>query len=222
MGVENVDGLYSLQMFSIRREQGRLPELAPVIRLLVAQGVASTAWLPGLALIYSELDMRVEAQQTFAELVASNFATLSQDAMWITSMTYLAEVCAYLEDKEQAAVLYELLLPYNGRTIVVGFLTCCYGAAARYLGILATTMQHWSDAERHFIDALEMNSRMKAHPWLAHTQYQYALMLLARNEKDDKNKAISLLNEASATAQKLGMKALAEKIHRIGLDDISR
>jgi tetratricopeptide (TPR) repeat protein len=219
-GVESADGVYSLQIFSIRREQGRLPELAPLIRLLAGQEATTNTWQPGLALIFSELNMRVEAQQAFENLAANDFSALTQDALWITSMTYLAEVCTYLGDAARAAVLYQQLLSYNGRAIVVGYHTICYGAAARYLGMLATTRQRWAEAERHFIDALEMNTRMSAYPWLAHTQHQYALMLLTRNEKDDKNKAISLLKEASATVQKLGMKALTEKIHRIGLDQI--
>ena len=215
MRVENVDGVYGMQMFSIRREQGRLPELAPLIRLLSQQNVAAAAWRPGLALLYSELDMWPEAQQEFETLAADDFAALPRDAMWITTIAYLAEVCAYLGDVERAATLYEYLLPYDGRAIVVGFLSVCYGAAARYLGILATTLERWSEAKGHFESALEMNARIGARPWLAHTQHQFAAMLLARNKRDDKDKAIALLSEAMATAQELRMTALVVKIKAI-------
>jgi tetratricopeptide (TPR) repeat protein len=211
MHVENVDGVYGMQMFSIRREQGRLPELAPLFRLLGRQHTAA-AWRPGLALLYRELEMYSEAQQEFEALAANDFASLPHDAMWITTIAYLAEVCTYLNDKVRAAILYEYLLPYDGRTIVVGFLSVCYGAVARYLGILAATLAWWPEAEDHFEAALALNAEIGARPWLAHTQHQYALMRLARNSEIDDDQACRLLNEALTTAQELGMHALVEKI----------
>ena len=88
----------------------------------------------------------------------------------------------------------------------------CYGAAARYLGMLAATMERWEDAAQHFEDALAMNARMGARPWLAHTQHQYAIMLLARHQPGDRDKAMSLLQEALTTARALGMHALERRI----------
>jgi hypothetical protein len=70
----------------------------------------------------------------------------------------------------------------------------------------------WNEAERHFEDALAMNTRMEAWPWLAHTQYQYATMLLARDQSGDSEKARELLKAALATARELGMRALEERI----------
>jgi tetratricopeptide (TPR) repeat protein len=135
--------------------------------------------------------------------------------LWITTIIYLAEVCAYLGDRERAAVLHQFLLPYDGRTIVVGFHTFCFGAAARYLGILAATMSQWAEAEQHFEDALAMNMRMGARPWLAHTQHQYATMLLTQGKVADQEKATALLDEALKTAQELGMNCLTEKIEEV-------
>ena len=108
--------------------------------------------------------------------------------------------------------MYQLLLPYNGRTVVVGFAAACYGALSRYLGVLATTLERWEEAEQHFEDALAMNARMDARPWLAHTQHQYATMLLARDQPGDDEKARELLKAALVTARELGMRALEERI----------
>ena len=57
-----------------------------------------------------------------------------------------------------------------------------------------------------------MNTRMDARPWLAHTQEQYATMLLARRQSGDRDKATALLDAALATARELGMCALEERI----------
>jgi DNA-binding CsgD family transcriptional regulator len=127
-------------------------------------------------------------------------------------MTYLTDVCTFLGDMARAAPLYQLLLPYAERTVVIGSAVACYGAMSRYLGALATTMGHWDTAAQHFEHALAMNARMEAWPWLAHTQYAYATMLLARNYSGDHDRAAALLDAALVTARELGMRALEERL----------
>jgi len=56
-----------------------------------------------------------------------------------------------------------------------------------------------------------MNARQGARPWLAHTQYRYAAMLLDRKRSEDRERAASLLDEALATSGALGMQTLAER-----------
>lgn len=209
---ENAAGIFALQMFTLRREQGRLKELEPVVRYFVQQNTAAASWRPGLALIYSELGLTREAREQFEHLAQHDFADLPHDALWMASMTYLADVCTFLEDRPRAARLYQLLVPHARLTVVVGNATCCYGALSRYLGALATTLEHWDEAAQHFEDAMAMNARMEAPPWVAHTKYQYAEMLLARHQSGDRDKAAALLDAALATTRELGMRALEERI----------
>jgi tetratricopeptide (TPR) repeat protein len=162
--------------------------------------------------VYSELGLEQEARELFERLAANDFAAIPRDSMWVTSMTYLAEVCAFLGDARRAALLYQRLLPYAKHNVIVGNAIACTGATARYLGMLATTMARWAEAEHHFQAALAMNARMRARPYLAHTQYQYAEMLLARNQPGDRDTALSLLDEALASASELGMGALTDRV----------
>jgi tetratricopeptide (TPR) repeat protein len=210
--VEHVDGVFGIQMFTIRREQGRLAEVAPLVARFVTQKTGPAVWWPGLALIYSELGLRADAQQAFDRLAADNFAGLPRDGLWVTCLLYLAEACAFLGDAQRAAVLYEHLRPYAGRNIVVGFLSLCFGSASHFLGLLAATRSRWAEAEQHFQEALAMNARLEAWPWLAHTQHQYAAMLLLRGQPADRARAQRLLDEASENAGRFGMKALAAKV----------
>ena len=209
--VENADGVFGIQMFLLRREQGRLAELAPAVRYFVRQHTA-TAWRPGLALIYSELGLVQEARTEFEHLAQHDFTDLPRDGLWVTCITYLAEVCTFLQDTARAATLYHLLRPYAGRNVIVGGSVACYGAASRYLGMLAATMARWDEAEQHFQEALAMNTRTGARPWLAHTQHDYAVMLLARGQPEDHTQAMTLLEEALATARELGMRALEARL----------
>jgi hypothetical protein len=127
-------------------------------------------------------------------------------------MSYLVDICTFLGDRTRAEILYEILSPFAGRNVVFGNAATSYGALSRYLGALATTLERWEDAERHFEDALAMNARMGARPWLARTQEQYATMLLERPQSNEREKAASLLDVALATARDLGMHALKDRI----------
>ena len=204
-------GIYGVQMFSIRREQGRLKELAPLVAHFVRTTPQAATWRPGLALIYTELGMKDEARAEFEALAADRFAAVPRDGLWANCIAYLAEVCSFLGDADRAEELYKYLLPFDGRNFVAGPNVACSGAVARHLGMLATTMQRWADAERHFEAALEMNARQGAHPWLAHTRYDYAHMLITRRRSEDRERALALLDEALETARALGMNALAER-----------
>jgi DNA-binding CsgD family transcriptional regulator/tetratricopeptide (TPR) repeat protein len=209
---ENVAGIFGLQIFTLRREQGRLQELEPAVRYFVQQHTTAAAWRPGLALICSELGRTREARAEFEHLARHDFTDLPRDALWMASMTYLTDVCTFLGDMARATTLYQLLLPYADRAVVIGNAVACYGAMSRYLGALATTMGRWDAAAQHFEDALTMNTRMGARPWLAHTQYAYATMLLARSHSGDDDKATALLDAALSTARALGMGALEQRL----------
>jgi len=199
-------------MFTLHREQGRLQELAPAIRHFVQTAPPHAVWRPGLALIYTELGLIREARVEFEHLATDAFTTIPRDALWVACMVCLAEVCTVLGDAPRAATLYQCLLPYQGYNIIVGPTAVAYGAASRFLGMLAATMSRWEEAQHHFADAITMNTRMGARPWLAHTQYQYAAMLLARSRPGDGEQAVCLLDEALSTARELGMRALEERL----------
>ena len=212
LGVDNAEGVLGIQMFTIRREQGRLREIAPMLKQFVDDETASAAWRPGLALIYAEIGQDDEAAAALGRLAEDDFAILPRDSLWQTSLAYLAEVCDYLQDGERAQTLYRLLMPYAELTVVVSNAIVCLGATSRFLGQLATIQSNWDDAEKHFVHALELNARMTAPPWLAHTRYQYARMLMRRNMDDDMSRANALLDEALVTAHELGMHGLIDRI----------
>jgi predicted ATPase/class 3 adenylate cyclase len=80
--VESLEGTFGLFMFSLRREQGRLNEVEPALKLFMKQHGADAAWRPGLALIYSELGREREARRAFEHLAQHDFADLPRDGLW--------------------------------------------------------------------------------------------------------------------------------------------
>jgi DNA-binding CsgD family transcriptional regulator len=208
----DASGVYGIQMFSVRREQGRLAELAPVIRLLAGGSSHDSAWRPGLASLLTELGMETEARRELARVAEQGLDDF-RASLWMAALTYLTDACTALGDEAMAALLYPELAPHEGSNVMVGHVVACYGAADRYLGMLAATLGEWDRAEAHFERAMAFNRRMGAHTWLAHTAYEYGRMLLRRGE--DSERAAELLGEADALAERIGMRALLGRIRTL-------
>jgi class 3 adenylate cyclase/tetratricopeptide (TPR) repeat protein len=214
--VGSVAGIYGMQMFTIRREQGRLAEIAPLVKRFVSEKPEEAIWRPGLMLIASDLGFHEQARVHFEAMAQSDFA-LPMDAKRPITLTYLAEVCAELRDSLRAETLYEFLLPYRDVAILAAPHTLCCGAGAHYLGLLATTMSDWDGAETHFKASLAMNERLKAWPRLADTRFEYARMLLARDRKGDSVLASELRSMAIAAAERMGMGGLLHRKARLAV-----
>jgi hypothetical protein len=144
-----------------------------------------------------------------------DFADLPRDGAWVVSTCLLAQVCAYLKDSCRAGALYEILLPFAGRNIVIGSAAAFYGPVARHLGLLATTMLQWDEAAGHFEGSLASCQRMGARPFEAYTQHEYGAMLLARGREEDRARAKQMFNRARATARELGMAKLIADIQSL-------
>jgi hypothetical protein len=146
-------------MYAIRRAQGRLAEVAPMM--------------------YADHGMIEEARSVFTSLVPDGFAAVSRDAVWPASLTFLAEACLALADTEQAAVLYDELTAFRGLNLMAG-MTFCFGPADRLLGGLAALLGRPDDAEEHFRVALDLAERSKSPLWTAEVQYDWAAVLVGR------------------------------------------
>ena len=212
----DASGTYAIQMFGLRREQGRLAELAPVVRLLDADA-REGAWGPGLAALYAELGMVDDARRELRRILDDGLGAL-RPSLWLASLVYLADACAALGDAEVAEALYPELVAYSGSNVMIGHLVACYGAMDRYLGTTAAVLGDWERAEDHFHAALALNTRLGARTWLAHTAYGYARMLLARNAGDDRSHAQGQLGLALGLAQTIGLPGLARRASELGAD----
>jgi class 3 adenylate cyclase len=211
VNADNAMQMFGAQTYAIRREQGRLAEMEAGIRGFAQMYPAVPAWRTALAFNYAERGMPEEARVEFDILARDDFAIFPHDGNWPIAVGLLTETAAIIGDKERSAYLYHELLPVADRCIIVGACVDCYGSAHRLLGRLATTMERWEDAEKHFQDAMEMNARMGAGRFAGWTFHQYADMLLRRDGPGDREKALSLLSQALDVAERLGLTALLER-----------
>ncbi|HEX2274460.1 MAG TPA: tetratricopeptide repeat protein, partial [Acidimicrobiales bacterium] len=109
------------------------------------------------------------------------------------------------------AVLYHLLLPHRGRTVVQGEGAVCHGSVSRYLGLLAHALGRWDDSRAHFEAALGDNRRLGAPLLVAHTCRQWSALLRAGDDDRHWEQAIDLLAQAEAIYRRLGVEGLASE-----------
>jgi DNA-binding SARP family transcriptional activator/tetratricopeptide (TPR) repeat protein len=208
--------IFGAQTFFIRSEQGRLDELVETLEFLAAQYPQQRGWRCAVALAYAQLKRRAPARRTLEALAAEGFCDLPRDWNWLLNVSMLSEVAVFLDDAPRAQLLYGLLSPFADRCVVV-FALLGSGSVSRSLGLLATTLSRFEDAERHFEQALEMSTQIRSPLWIAHTQHDYAHMLLLRDHRGDHDKALQLLHHALTAAESLGLAALADKTRQLKL-----
>jgi DNA-binding CsgD family transcriptional regulator len=211
----DASGTHGIQMFGLRREQGRLAELAPAMRILAGTVDREGPWRPGLVAVLAELGMEHEARRELDALAAEGIDGF-RTSLWTAALVYLADACAALDDETMAALVYPELESLAGANVMIGHLVACYGAADRYLGMLAATLKEPARAEAHFERGMDLNRRMGASTWLAHTAYEYGRFLLGRGA-GSRERAEALLGEATSLAEQIGMEGLLGKIRDLGI-----
>jgi tetratricopeptide (TPR) repeat protein len=205
--------VHAMQMFHLRREQGRMSEVEEETRA----AADLCPWYPvhraALVCTLHELGRETEARAVFEDLAADGFGLLHRDSEWLLGIALTSEACAILGDGDRALTLYEQALPFERRHAhVIG--EGSVGAMDRYLGLLAATMGRLEEAERHFQVAIEVNDRMGARPWTAHARYDLADLLVRRDRPGDRERAMQELMAVRTECGQLGMTALAEKVDR--------
>ncbi len=210
----HVEGVFGVQMFTIRREQNRLHEVAPVIKKLMTDSPEDISWKPGFGLIAAELGYKDPAERILNEMAENGF-DLPLDAMYSTTLSYLADICSVIEHRDHAKTLFNILAPYEDLTITAGATTVCAGAAARRLGNLAAVLKDWDAAEAMFQKAIDIDTSMRCPPWIAHSKAAYAAALRRRGRPQDIQHAFQLEGEALAISQKLSMVSLRSKLEGV-------
>lgn len=208
-------GIHGIQMFGIRREQGRLAELAPVLRVVAGGEHLRGAWGPAFAALLAELGMEQEARRELGQVRAEGLAPY-RSTLWVASLSYLADAAALVGDEAMAELVYGELAPLSGGNIIIGNGVASYGAADRYLGRLAATLGDHERALGHLERALTANRTMGAQTWVAHTLFELGRVLRMRGRSDDGRRASALLSEAATLAERIGMPVLLARARALG------
>src|SRR5262249_17179337 len=127
---------------------------------------------------------------------------------WLGAMADLAVVAVAVDDTGAAAQLYDALAPYRGRLVVWAGANSSWGPVSPSPGLLAAVMGKTGDAVRHFQLAVDLEQRIGAPPWLAHSLSGLADALAARDDAGDAGQASEHRRRAREIAGRLGMTVL--------------
>jgi DNA-binding SARP family transcriptional activator len=173
LGVEASEPLatpiYFAQLYLIRWDEGRLPELADFF----ASAPLEQPFDRALAChAYAHLGHTREAQRLLTGLAARGFVDVHYDGFWLTLMSLVADAAARVAVPEIAAEVLELLRPWRDQIVLTP--ATCLGSVAHYIGVLAAALDQAEEAHDAFAQAARTHERMRAPLWAARTRLEWA------------------------------------------------
>jgi tetratricopeptide (TPR) repeat protein len=154
---------YAIQLLWLRMEQGRLDEVRDELVSVAAEYANYPLWSCLLPFFQLHLGMLDEAAAGFDRRAADGFVSLPQNETWLVGLSVLGEVGSQVGSEAEAAVLYDLLLPYRDR-VAITYCEISYGSVALALGLLANRLGRSEEALDHLRRAVEVNQRMGGRP----------------------------------------------------------
>jgi hypothetical protein len=164
---------YGAAQWTLRRDQGRLGELEPILADLAERFPERPGWRAALALSVAAAGGTEDARRRLAWFARDGFAAVPRDRGWLLTMTRLAETCVLLRDADRARLLHELLLPFEWRC-AAAFGVASTGPVALHLGRLAETAGWPRAARGHYEVAAELSSAVDAWAWLTQARRHLA------------------------------------------------
>jgi DNA-binding SARP family transcriptional activator len=152
---------WASQLFALRRRQGRLSELVPVVERLAGSGGQQLGWLSALGILRFETGDAQAARRIYDEELATGPSGLPHGMFWLTRVAMLSDLSAKLRDVAGAEALYAQLAPHATRNVVVAYCSF-WGPVDGYLALLAQTFGDDALAERHARAALARTRAMNA------------------------------------------------------------
>jgi tetratricopeptide (TPR) repeat protein len=197
------------QSVAIRWAQGRIGELREVL----APHADLFPWVPRWrdALTAAEVGDEAAARAEIERHAVNGFADLPRDGLWLLHLCSLAEACVLVGDRERAAQIYELLLPFGDRH-ALSYTQQALGPVALRLGMLARLLGRFHEAERHYEAALDHCRSLGVRPAVARILADHAATLRTRDAPGDAARAEELLAEARTVCDELGLDLLRDRI----------
>jgi DNA-binding winged helix-turn-helix (wHTH) protein len=159
-----------------------------------------------------EMKRTGDARQAFDAMARKGFESITRELGYLNALAQLSVVAVGFGDRERAESLYALLRPYPHHNTPTNF-GFYQGSVSYFLGLLAQLLGRSRDAAGHLEDALTMNTALGCVPQVARTQLALASVLSEDGSRGSR-RAQELVTLATATARRLTMAPLLERIER--------
>jgi len=202
---------YGVQMFRLRREQGRHVELEGVIRASAErQPHLAMALNTGLATIAGEHGRTDEARALLDQVVADGPFANDDDLMATLHAMHIAEAAVAIEHIEAANAIAAVLDAHSGRIGVLATGHLCFGAIDRARGDVARTQGRLDDAIECYERAIDTEEAVGARIYANRSRLGLALALAARDADGDQERVEFLAPAIIRVAEELGTPMVAD------------
>ncbi len=206
---------YVSQLCSIRWQQGRMAELAP----LLARALPEYPGIPGfrslVTLAHAEAGEHALAQEVLDGDAATRFTAMPRDPFWLATIVDYAYAVAKLGDREAAAILHEILDPYRGRLATTA--VAVWGVVDHALGRLELLLGEEEAGRRSLRAAVNSYAAMQAPLWKALAEADLGAGATVGPGLESRIAALGLTErQAEVTrliAQGLSNREAAERLH---------
>ena len=194
------ESAYVRLLSCIRLVQGRLREHEQA-RSAMAQGLtnAPATFFVVAAHVARERHDHDGVREAFDGALARGLLELPRGPMWTVTLTWAADICAWLEDRATATRLRKLLAPF------ANVVTWQYGPVARGVALLDLALGARDQAEHHLREAIALCERVDAQAFLAMARHDLGQLLKPSAE------GRRLVNQAQITADELGLGRLTQR-----------
>lgn len=195
---------YASQIASIRWQQGRLGELAPLLNAALEHHPGLPGFRSLVALTRLASGDTDGAREVIAVDSAERFETLPRDPTWFAGVVTYAHVAAELDDERSADPLHALLQPLLGRLATTS--VSVWGLTDHAVGRLAATLGDGDEAVKLLDRSIHEYARLPTPVWRGQAAVDLALVL--RRLGREPERADELLAEARATGERYGAQLL--------------
>lgn len=212
----NAQMTFGAQMFVCRREQGRLDEVLDAVRAFADAHETLPIWRCVSAWALGELGRIDESRDELQRVVMGDVIGGPRDQLWLAAMFCAAEATLATRDAELARLIFDAVLPYQERGIVVGPVPLPVAPAAYVLGMLAGVLGDDEAAVRFLARAIERCERLQASYWGAYAHAELARVLRREGDRATRVRSEQLLGDLSALVEQKGWVALQRRLAAIG------
>ena len=198
---------FASQLSSIRWQQGRLPELAPVLAAALEQNPGLPSFRSLVCLSHALAGDRQAASDVLAVDVASDFSELPVDPTWIAATVTYAHAIAELGDRKAAAALRPIIAPYSGELASTSI--SAWGLVDHALGRLSLVLGEREEGERLLEQAGTGYARMSAPVWRAQAELDLVRGLIGGGFGLKSSRLERTLSESARIAELHGAGLLA-------------
>lgn len=195
-------GAHLLQRFVIRFQQGRLAEIAAVLREAAQAGSSYRAGLGLAALASAEAGRPADGADIAWRALGPDGQRLRRDVFWLGAVALFAGAASAACDLELAALLEGLLGECADHIVVFGVGGAVLGSGHHWLGQLAAARGNNECAVAHLEQAICVSEQIGSPYWRAQAQLDLAA---ARSASGRATRASRALRDAAvATAAQRG------------------